>query len=88
LGLRNRIITDAKSWLWLTAVLAVGGLAGFFYYRYFGCRRACPLSSNPYLMIGLGSLLALNIGVGLILKPKGKNGQNGRSHKEETEWPI
>ena len=62
--------TDSKSWIKFTGVLAIGGLIGFLYYYWFGCRQSCPLNSNPFIMTGIGLLLGGNFGIGLILKKK------------------
>lgn len=45
--------------------LAIGGAAGFVYYRFVGCSTgACPLTSNPWIStlygMFLGGLIAAN----------------------------
>jgi Family of unknown function (DUF6132) len=38
--------------------MITGGIGGFLYYFYIGCSSGtCPISSNPYISIGYGSLL-------------------------------
>ena len=40
--------------------IAIGGLAGFLYYYFVGCSSGtCPITSNPYISIGYGSLMGL-----------------------------
>lgn len=42
--------------------VVIGGLAGFLYYKFIGCRSGvCPLTSNPYISIVWGALLGLVI---------------------------
>jgi len=48
----------------LSAGIIIGGLAGFAYYKFIGCRTgACPITSNPWIStvygIILGTLIAL-----------------------------
>jgi len=36
----------------------LGGTAGYFYYKYIGCRSgACPLTANPYSSAAFGAVL-------------------------------
>jgi hypothetical protein len=38
--------------------MIIGGIGGFLYYFYIGCASGtCPISSNPYISVGYGSLL-------------------------------
>lgn len=47
--------------------LILGGIAGYLYYHFIGCRSGtCPIQSNPYLMI----LYGLAIGGILFYKKK------------------
>lgn len=77
----DRLKKDPGSWLKFAAVLVAGGLVGFLYYRWFGCKQACPLNSNPYLMTGIGVLLGLNFGIGLIWGSSQKEDQSAQNEK-------
>lgn len=45
--------------------MIVGGVAGFAYYRFVGCRTgACPISSNPYISTIYGAVMAYLMAVG------------------------
>ncbi len=47
----------------LSIFAAAGGVLGFAYYYFVGCRTgACPLSSNPYIMTGYGIFTGLVVG--------------------------
>ncbi len=37
----------------------IGGLIGYAYYYYLGCRNGCPLSSNWYITTGYGLVSGL-----------------------------
>ncbi|OPX21663.1 MAG: hypothetical protein B1H02_07295 [Candidatus Latescibacteria bacterium 4484_107] len=42
---------------------AIGGILGFFYYRFVGCPTGgCPLTSNPYTSTLYGMVLGALIG--------------------------
>jgi hypothetical protein len=42
----------------------VGGVFGFAWYKFVGCRTgACPLTSNPYISTLYGAFIGLMIGV-------------------------
>lgn len=37
--------------------IILGGTIGYLYYHYVGCMSGtCPITSNPYMSIGLGAL--------------------------------
>lgn len=39
---------------------ALGGAAGFGYYRFVGCRSGvCPIWSNPWISTGYGAIFGL-----------------------------
>lgn len=45
---------------------AIGGLAGYLYYKKIGCPSgACPITSNRYLSILYGAALGLMLGSSL-----------------------
>jgi hypothetical protein len=47
-------------WLWRVAGVALGGAAGFAYYKFVGCRTGtCPITSNPWISTIYGALLGL-----------------------------
>lgn len=49
-------------WKKLLIFAGIGMAAGYAYYHFVGCvSGTCPLTSNPYLMVGYG------LGAGLIL---------------------
>lgn len=46
----------------LAAGIIIGGLAGFAYYKFVGCRTgACPITSNPWISTGYGIVLGILI---------------------------
>jgi len=46
----------------LAAGIIIGGLAGFAYYKFIGCRTgACPITSNPWISTGYGIVLGILI---------------------------
>lgn len=49
-----------NKWLRRTVFVGVGALAGFGFYYFIGCNTgACPLTSNPIISIGYGSVMGL-----------------------------
>ncbi len=49
-----------KSYLLRAAVVVLGGVLGYAYYYYVGCRSGtCPITSNPWISTGYGALFAL-----------------------------
>lgn len=54
--LRERILS--RRGMITMVVTLVGGVAGYLYYHFIGCTSgSCPLTSNPYMSIGIGSLM-------------------------------
>ncbi len=51
----------------LKAVIVIAGAGlGFAYYYFIGCRSGvCPITSNPWISTGYGSILGLVIASGL-----------------------
>lgn len=50
-------IMSRKSIITIAVTLA-GGVAGYLYYHFIGCASGtCPLTSNPYMSVGIGSLM-------------------------------
>jgi hypothetical protein len=46
-------------WFWRIASVAVGGGAGYAYYRFVGCKSGtCPITGNPWLSTIYGAVLA------------------------------
>lgn len=37
--------------------LVIGGIAGFFYWKFVGCNHGCPIQSNPYRMTAYGCVM-------------------------------
>ncbi len=40
-----------KHWKWIRPLIFIllGMVAGLLYYKFFGCKRGCMLTSNPYI---------------------------------------
>jgi hypothetical protein len=36
-----------KNWIWYVPGTIIGGIAGFFYWKFFGCNGSCMITSNP-----------------------------------------
>jgi hypothetical protein len=56
----NKLKAFLKSWkFWKSMILiGAGGLAGFLYYYFVGCKSgSCPITGNPYMSILWGGLL-------------------------------
>ncbi len=50
--------TFLKKHILVISGMIIGGIGGFLYYFYIGCSSGtCPISSNPYISVGYGSLL-------------------------------
>lgn len=70
--------------LWQKRMLAAvaGGLAGYAYYYYIGCASGtCPITSNPYISVVYGMVMA-----GLLVNddaPKGTK-ENGNTARQEV----
>ena len=35
------------NWIWYVPGLVVGGISGYFYWKYFGCDGTCLITSSP-----------------------------------------
>lgn len=47
----------------MVLLIFVGGVLGYVYYYFIGCRTGtCPLSSNPFLTTGYGLLFGFIVG--------------------------
>lgn len=63
-----------KRWFRLGIFGVIGIAVGYAYYYYIGCMTgSCPLSSNPYIMMGYG------LSAGLLL---------GWDNKKKSKTPI
>ena len=52
-------------WFRRAAFVILGALLGFAYYYFIGCASGtCPITSNPYISTGYGSLLGLALSSG------------------------
>ena len=52
------MINRRKKLLQLLIGVLSGGLLGFLYYKFIGCRSgACPITSNPYASIIYGAVI-------------------------------
>lgn len=62
-----------KKYLWAIIGGLVGGVLGFVYYSFVGCRNgSCSLMSDPYI----SSILGVLVGVVLFLPSKSKRKGN------------
>lgn len=53
----------------LSLYAIIGGLIGYAYYYYFGCKNGCPLSSNWYITTGYGFISGIVLALPLKKKP-------------------
>ena len=52
-------------WFWQSIPVLLGGVGGYAFYRFIGCRTgSCPITSNPWLSILYGAFL------GFLLMPR------------------
>lgn len=67
-----------KKYIWKIAAVIVGAGLGYAYYYYIGCSSGvCPLTSNPWISTGYGSLL------GLIIASSSKKGKTGEQQERK-----
>ncbi|MDR3627559.1 MAG: DUF6132 family protein [Ignavibacteriaceae bacterium] len=51
-----------KSLIKRTLPILIGGIAGYAYYHFIGCRSgSCPISGNPYISTSYGAIVGLII---------------------------
>ena len=61
-----------NKWFRRSLFVLIGALGGFAYYYFIGCTgNACPITSNPYISVGYGSL------IGFVLSAGGKQREKG-----------
>lgn len=49
-----------NKWFHRVSFVMAGALVGFLYYYFIGCAtKTCPITANPYISIGYGSLMGL-----------------------------
>jgi len=49
-----------NKYIWKVAAVLIGAGLGYAYYYYIGCSSgACPITSNPWISTGYGSVLGL-----------------------------
>jgi hypothetical protein len=54
-----------NKWFRRTVFVFLGALGGFAYYYFIGCAtNTCPITSNPYISVGYGSLIGLTLSIG------------------------
>ena len=55
-----------NKWIRRVSFVIIGGLLGFAYYYFIGCAgNSCPITSNPYISIGYGSIIGLVLSGGV-----------------------
>ena len=60
-----------NKWFRKVSFVLIGALGGFAYYYFIGCNSgACPISSNPFISTGYGSLIGLTLSIGTTSKSK------------------
>lgn len=77
----NTIKTWFKNkWFRRASFVILGALAGFAYYYYIGCAtKTCPITSNPYISMGYGSLM------GLVLSSNGYTSRHTATQEPEKK---
>jgi hypothetical protein len=48
---------NKKKLLLRVAIGTLGGIIGFFYWKFYGCAEGCAIRSNKYLITGYGFFL-------------------------------
>jgi hypothetical protein len=46
-----------RYFLILAGLILIGGSAGFFYYKFVGCRNSCAITSDPVRSVIWGALM-------------------------------
>ena len=63
-----------NKWFRRVSFILIGALGGFAYYYFIGCASgACPISSNPYVSTGYGSLIGLTLSIGTTKNTTGES---------------
>jgi len=72
-----------SKYLRLSLGIVIGGLAGFTYYYYWGCKNGCPLQSNWSIMTAYGAFA----GFVLTLPGRKKKKEDGNQQEDTDRRP-